>query len=355
MSAPPATQAPTSRPRLVLHIGQTKTGSTSLQRFLALNRARLPELGLHYPTAPQTAAGTTAAKHHHLLVALHPGHLQRGRAHRVWDGLLAQLERQSAQTHVLSDELFWHLGEHHPGHRVQALGFLARQLAGVDVQVLAYLRPQADWLVSWYAQLLRSSGQRVAGMDLPAFEARMRTRGMLDYHRIASDWAEAFGRDRVCLRPWDRAQLHGGDIIDDFLHRLGHNVPASWPRPPALQVAWGPARVALCQTLDQALARSGDDPAQRERFVSWLRGAAVPEHAAPPVMTAALRQRVQAACADSNAALCAEWGLTWPEEPTSAGTGPQPENGLAEERNAWLQLVVGAFIAGGHPMDAVDR
>jgi capsular polysaccharide export protein len=39
------------KPSLILHIGTTKTGSTSLQNFLFSNRARLLEKGILFPEA----------------------------------------------------------------------------------------------------------------------------------------------------------------------------------------------------------------------------------------------------------------------------------------------------------------
>jgi len=37
---------------LILHIGTEKTGSTSIQRYLAKNRVRLREAGVLFPLAP---------------------------------------------------------------------------------------------------------------------------------------------------------------------------------------------------------------------------------------------------------------------------------------------------------------
>ena len=48
----PRAGAPRDPSDIVLHIGSGKTGTTSIQRFLAQNRARLAELGLLYPQTP---------------------------------------------------------------------------------------------------------------------------------------------------------------------------------------------------------------------------------------------------------------------------------------------------------------
>ncbi len=46
------TDAPRPVPELVLHIGQSKTGTSSIQRVLGARRAALAAIGVCYPASP---------------------------------------------------------------------------------------------------------------------------------------------------------------------------------------------------------------------------------------------------------------------------------------------------------------
>ena len=56
--------------RLVVHLGMSKTGSTAIQSTLVANRARLRQMGVHYPDRLGVAEAKVAA---HQKIGLHQG------------------------------------------------------------------------------------------------------------------------------------------------------------------------------------------------------------------------------------------------------------------------------------------
>lgn len=137
--------------RLIIHIGAPKAGSSALQQFFALNADCMRRQGIFYPlppnatdlSQPQSGNGFRYAK----ALALAPND----------PATRAFFRKRLARPHptlLLSSEFFWGLGE-------DGWSTIIRECrhVGCELQLLAYLRPQTDWLVSIYSQRLRRHGE----------------------------------------------------------------------------------------------------------------------------------------------------------------------------------------------------
>jgi len=182
--------------QLVIHAGIHRTGTTSLQRTLARNRAALLARGVAYPGE--------APNHQGLVWELVRG--QSG-AREV----LALVEEAGAPRAVLS-------GEDFAIH--QDLGWLAAVAARVDTRAVLYLRRQDHWLMSWYNQHVKwPFDRKKSRMDPAAFLATLEDFHWLDYERLLGRWGAALGQDRVGVAVLERGQVE--DVTADFLARLG--------------------------------------------------------------------------------------------------------------------------------------
>jgi hypothetical protein len=83
-----------------------------------------------------------------------------------------------------------------------------------------YVREHVNYLASWYQQNVQGTHTSLA-FDTFCYYNRK------PLHLIVDQWAEIFGRKNVSARVYDRAQLVGGDIVQDFLQVVGHSVDAS--------------------------------------------------------------------------------------------------------------------------------
>ena len=117
--------------KLILHGGVHRTGSTSIQNYLAQNRAALSEQGFFYP----------GEKENHQDIAW-----------AMWRGSLPAQDFASAispgddRTVIVSAEDIC---------RYTRVGFLRRMTAGLDIHGVFFVRRQDDWLESWYNQNIR--------------------------------------------------------------------------------------------------------------------------------------------------------------------------------------------------------
>lgn len=242
---------------LHLHIGQTKTATTTVQAFCHRNRGWLKERGILYPECP--AGHEVRMKHHHLVESLQAGDEPVA---QPWHELLAQAEQQDAQRVLVSDEVFWHLHAGHAERRATLLHGLARHLRGVEVQVMCWLRRQDRWVESWFNQQAKGGHAATARLAFDDFVDHHKSLGLLDYARVLADWADAFGDAALKVRSFEKGQLVNGDLLQDFLGQLGlFDTTGAW-LPGERQVALSRPASLLMNRCNQA----GADEALRQQL-----------------------------------------------------------------------------------------
>ncbi len=202
----------TETPRLLLHIGMHKTGSTSLQRFFVRNRLPLRMLGINYPDACD-ATGKRLPKHNDLFHAI-SHEKDHGRAHPQL-GPSADLVRKLADriggyhTTVISAE---GLSGEHPAFS-KAFAPLRDRF---DIRVVCFLRRQDDWAQSFYKQMVQSR-EVCETRSFADFIAATSTREHLDYAKLLGWWADALGHTTIRVeiyRPSTR-------VLPAFLNAAG--------------------------------------------------------------------------------------------------------------------------------------
>jgi hypothetical protein len=201
-------------PRLVLHAGLPKTGTTSVQQFLDANRGALAEQGVFYRPVGDRR---NRQDHNFLAMAFWP-RVQRIYAGRygddlerlqrdsrdAWDTLLDEFRRADHEVLLVSAEFFTRAN-------VKPIAeFVREQLADFDVSTVFYLRQPSAHYVSWLQQHVKGAGS------------------LLPYSRQRSRWMPRLRRwehvGDVVLREFDRGSLVGGDIVDDFASVIGVDV-----------------------------------------------------------------------------------------------------------------------------------
>lgn len=236
--------------RLVLHIGQSKTGSTALQKRLLASAGALRQSGILYPRS--NGRGT----HEFLTLPLsfeqEGPRLLRRRLHesgvapsqafdRKWDALRAEMAEARLDCVVMSSEyLFTRLGL--PGTEG-----LVDLLAGIftTVDIYAYLRRPSQHYASMVQQRVKHAPDIV-----PPAPSR--------YRRQIESWERWFP-GRVHLRVYDRAGLRNGDIAEDFCHWALGPDPLPLAPPGQANVAMSAEAAALMQDLQIEAARLGPE------------------------------------------------------------------------------------------------
>jgi hypothetical protein len=182
--------------RVVIHIGLEKTGTTSIQHFLATNAALLHEHGWLYPLAGRINSG-----HHAVAFAL--GFSTIRHDHHVLTDLARELQAWPGAA-VLSSENF--------SINVTDLNVrkLRAALAGVtpQVQIVVYYRAKNEWLQSLYLERKRWGLNK----DFHAFAQAT----VAEYERLPELWRAEFG-DALIIRRFEKKN----DVVTDFTNLLG--------------------------------------------------------------------------------------------------------------------------------------
>jgi len=191
-------------PKLILHVGTGKTGTTSIQLALKRNEEALANLGYHVVESRRTTS--RAAKHR--LPWENPDH-------SGWSELAAEAERvlPTGRHLIMSNEGLWRLDSYHLGH-------FAEVFKGYEPMVVMYVREQVEWLQS---SLLQKQKQMRKRFDLEDDKkvTRWIRRRPLDYLKVCQGMELALGEGCVHARIFQRSLFYDQDLLADFFHAIG--------------------------------------------------------------------------------------------------------------------------------------
>lgn len=194
-----------ARKRLILHVGDCKTGSTLLQTMLARGDCVPETLRLFSPGQGVHGALARSLGDRR---ALYPAR---------WEGIAGRLAEAEWDVAILSSELFEFI---HPRKVARAV---ETHLAALDAEltVIAYVRPHAGRVLSQFAENLKLGHDTG---DFSDFVERFLKVGRLNYASRLAAWKDAFG-PAFAMRPFDRAHLREGDLRRDFLDLALNGAP----------------------------------------------------------------------------------------------------------------------------------
>lgn len=316
---------------VVVHIGLNKTGTSSIQDFLALNTDALRAEGICYPRA-----GRTGAAHHALSAWVGSAEADADpRASPVAQALLAEI--QDMPRVWLSSEDF-----HARGPR--GARNLARLLQGHPVRIVLYLREHLAYLASWYQQNVQASGLSCS------FETfcHLTHKPLSD---VAETWGQVFGHGQLTLRLYDRRSLVGGDVLKDFAAQvgldgdLGRFVRKPYENNPSIS-----GNLLFIKRLLNTLL----PPAEAASMVDALMvlSKLSPTFQGSMRVEPELAAQVAGAYAGDRRRLSHRWGLEWPTPPTELAGAPVPD--LATLHADWQRVQKAARQRGFALGSAMD-
>lgn len=247
----------------LIHIGIPKSGTSSIQAFLAMNRASLATQGILYApfnpafgsqfelpvTALEASDSLIEPEHERRLLHITNRADQKAYIAQYVQFLDSLLAVTPLPRFIASSEHI-HAWITTP-ERIAALDrFLRERFA--QVTYLLYLRPQEELVTSSYSEAIR----RGARHD---FASHLAHHGWIDHWRALEPWLAVVGPGRLKLRLMVRDALAGEDLLEDFCAAAGI-AAAGLKRPQPVNTALGRREAALRRRLNALLpvqSRSG--------------------------------------------------------------------------------------------------
>ena len=263
---------------IICHIGHHKTGTTTLQAFMAQNSHRLMKAGILYPWVEMQGAAHAWSKamgegdrqeilpinireaHNALAFRMLADSLPNWKVpayhhnlphsrQMLW-ALKNQLRSLQPEKVVLCSEVMSHFGK-------SAIGQIPRlrQDGLGEAEAFALwctLRRPDEQLVSWHGQQLRF-GWAPAPLSDP--ETGLNLNWLhVDYRGVIEPWLEQIPETRLILRPYRETMAEGGSV-EDFLKNSGVNAPADLLPAVTMNVSQKPAVVSLQRLANAQLSR----------------------------------------------------------------------------------------------------
>jgi hypothetical protein len=198
-----------SRKTLIFHIGDHKTGSTSIQLAFAQRQVVLPDGPIFYPNGIAS--------------------------NRLGDHCRAYLNKDRPNAHERAKDAFQRLAMEIRNSPAKICLVSAEALEGVsgpvfanivadffsdvadDIRVFAYVRPHAARIVSSFAELIKCGVPVALKSSLEEFANHKEDQQSFFYHPRFQGWRDAFGH-QFTLRPMIRDFLFRQNVVDDFVH-----------------------------------------------------------------------------------------------------------------------------------------
>lgn len=213
-----------NRPRLLLHAGLHKTGTTAIQAFAAGNRDALKSFGAWYPTFEPV--GPTDNESHNRLAHSIAGTGKSGsfddvEVHRLLEHWRARCGE--ARLVVSAEALSRHVdpagGSDWKSRRSAYLGRVSNALAQFEVDVVLVLRRQAEFVHSAYLENIMK-GSRRGSWSFARFRDYLAERH-LRYEDNLDAFRHAFGNVRVLI--YDDL-VQSGAFCAGFFAALGFEI-----------------------------------------------------------------------------------------------------------------------------------
>ncbi|MAU59562.1 MAG: hypothetical protein CMI62_02400 [Parvibaculum sp.] len=257
----------------ILHVGVTKTGTTTIQKFLRDNRDALSRQGFFVPASVMSRRATSA-QHIGLagIGAARGGDLLRAawsvrnvigkrpdiasEIRQLEEDFASEVRAASAhRTALLSSEALASLN-------LREAGELRSLLSGLfgKITVLVYLRRQDLHAVSRF-----SSALRIASPDRELFAHPMPERDRFD--DTLRSFSGSFGKENMKVRLFEPARLEGGDALSDFRHVCGIEPDPAFVIPERQNEKLNAKQLAFLNRIQHA---SGNAPFPRKRMEEIL-------------------------------------------------------------------------------------
>jgi len=214
----------TRKLNLVLHIGAEKTGTTTIQEFLHLNRSLLAKNGVFYIKSigmrNHRPLATWCLSDNKIDQFLRMNNLTESSQRKTWkEDLINKFEEELSGLNpgikqvIISSEHFSSLLNQRA--EIETLKSLLDKWFA-NIRVVLYLRRQDSLIVSTFSTTCRVG----IVSDNILFNPLMR-RPFVYYQKLLNKWSGIFGKESICPVIFEKSMFYNNDLLSDFIRRCG--------------------------------------------------------------------------------------------------------------------------------------
>ena len=323
-----------------IHIGLPKTGTTSVQRFLALNAERLAEVGISYPRFLKK-------ENHHALAAygvgsqiVHMSRMSGLNSIEEWQAWRPRFRREFLE-HTTGGG-HWIFSSEHIASRLnthERIGSLMELLdeAFEQCRIIVYVRRQDEMAISSYSTWVRDGLTREFDID-----EHIEMRNRYDFRMIIERWMAYLPKEAISIRllPNERSDA---TLIEDFAAAIGIGDITNWKLPPRMNTTLSAPEVEFLRRLNEKIPHVDEQSRYRDP-ARYVQGA-IPGPL--PFLDLESANRIMSAYR-----VCNEWVMRQVDSPVAdpdyfAPPSPRPQNEQPVELTADMGITVAARLWKG--------
>lgn len=215
---------------LYLHVGTTKTATSSIQRFLEENRTVLEKYGYCFPDSLHVYPEANRRRNAHFLIGKvndENGVEDKQKEEEYLEEGLQQI-RTAFQTYdnvILTDESIWYALSYSKKSLLRELKKEADKQQ-YQIKVIVYLRRQDALLISRWNQEVKQNFTSAAVMTCEEYVAvsEKKENKIFYYAKKLDEIADVIGKDHLIVRRFSPESWKDRSIIHDFMHEIGLDV-----------------------------------------------------------------------------------------------------------------------------------
>ena len=199
---------------LYLHIGTMKTGTSSIQDFLYINREKIKQQGFLYPISIKSLwhmndHNNFADQFSMKLFGLNSN----------FDYLLQsfkqELHNENVHTSIISTENIQY--ELNNPQKISELQEILRNIGFTKIYIIVYLRDPQDLYISMCSQEVKDGGR----YDFLQGPDKYVKCGIICNHKqTIMNWSEVFGEENVIVKLFDKNEFIENDLLKDFANTV---------------------------------------------------------------------------------------------------------------------------------------
>jgi hypothetical protein len=194
------------KPKLYLHIGMNKNGTSTVQQYLTNNRKELMSQGICYPYMSEINNA-----HYELSnsFGFGPVSVCKHEHDDLINKIVAEAEGKNV---VLSSEYF--------SLRADNSQLISLLSSHYELIIIVYIRNHYEWIQSLFNQATKTTINPPWEKGIEAFykHCKENSNQILSYIELIQQWR---GADSLVVRPFNKSYFSEGDLINDFLKVIG--------------------------------------------------------------------------------------------------------------------------------------